>query len=110
MSKKSRARLEESSAPSSSPWGRWAVTGVLVLGLAGAAVLIGRKVLAGEPVPPPPGGLRTLPAGFDTTKPKAVKPSGPVPDGMVWIPGGAFSMGSDDPTTSVCGGGDAMPD
>ncbi len=29
---------------------------------------------------------------------------------MAWIPGGEFSMGSDDPRASLCGGPDAMPD
>ena len=29
---------------------------------------------------------------------------------MVWIPGGEFSMGTDDPTGMICGGPDAMPD
>src|SRR3954470_16659385 len=32
------------------------------------------------------------------------------PAGMVWIPGGEFSMGSEDPTGCVCGGHDKMPD
>ncbi len=32
------------------------------------------------------------------------------PAGMVWIPGGEFSMGTDDPTREVCGGPDTMPD
>jgi sulfatase modifying factor 1 len=31
-------------------------------------------------------------------------------EGMVWIPGGEFSMGTDDPTDMVCGGPDSMPD
>jgi formylglycine-generating enzyme required for sulfatase activity len=29
---------------------------------------------------------------------------------MVWIPGGEFSMGTDDPTRSLCGGNDPMAD
>jgi len=29
---------------------------------------------------------------------------------MVWVPGGEFSMGSDDPRESICGGPDAMGD
>jgi sulfatase modifying factor 1 len=30
--------------------------------------------------------------------------------GMVWIPGGEFSMGTTDPTDMICGGNDSMPD
>jgi sulfatase modifying factor 1 len=37
-------------------------------------------------------------------------PPGLAPDGMVWIPGGEFSMGSEDPREMVCGGPDAMTD
>ncbi|MBI2823657.1 MAG: formylglycine-generating enzyme family protein [Planctomycetia bacterium] len=29
---------------------------------------------------------------------------------MVWVPGGVFWMGTEDPTTMVCGGNDPMPD
>ncbi|MBX3379273.1 MAG: formylglycine-generating enzyme family protein [Phycisphaeraceae bacterium] len=50
------------------------------------------------------------PAGFGPTiENKAPAPS-PAPTGMVWIPGGEYSMGSDDPTPLVCGGPDSMPD
>ena len=35
---------------------------------------------------------------------------GPAPAGMVWIPGGEFSMGSKDPRNDVCGGSEPMDD
>src|SRR6266480_6579465 len=35
---------------------------------------------------------------------------GATPSGMVWIPGGEFTMGSEDPRSCPCGGPDAMPD
>lgn len=35
---------------------------------------------------------------------------GPAPAGMVWIPGGEFSMGSKDPRNDVCGGNEPMDD
>lgn len=48
--------------------------------------------------------------GFGPTiENKAPAPT-PAPSGMVWIPGGEYSMGSDDPTPLVCGGPDSMPD
>ena len=52
----------------------------------------------------------SMPAGFGPTiETKSTAPT-PAPPGMVWIPGGEYSMGSDDPTPLVCGGHDSMPD
>ena len=47
---------------------------------------------------------------FAPTKANATPPSGPAPEGMVWIPRGEFSMGSVDPRPTLYGGPDAMRD
>ncbi len=44
------------------------------------------------------------------TVPNTVPPSHAPPAGMVWIPGGEFSMGMEDPTAMDCGGPDGMAD
>jgi formylglycine-generating enzyme required for sulfatase activity len=64
--------------------------------------------------PKPPGPISkplvSLPDGFAATIPNQSQPSDPKPEGMLWIPGGEFSMGNADPTRSLCGGKDPMPD
>jgi len=54
----------------------------------------------------------TAPAAsvFAPTRTNSGLPPGPVPEGMVWIPGGEFSMGSVDPRATLYGGPDAMAD
>jgi formylglycine-generating enzyme required for sulfatase activity len=47
---------------------------------------------------------------FAPTKENAGPAPGPAPEGMLWIPGGEFSMGSIDPCTSLCGGNQPMED
>jgi formylglycine-generating enzyme required for sulfatase activity len=41
--------------------------------------------------------------GFGPTIPNKLKPSDDIPKGMVWIPGGEFSMGSESASESLCG-------
>lgn len=75
--------------------------------VAGALVLVANTSFAQVASPQ---AAPTANAGFGPTiENKAPAPT-PAPSGMVWIPGGEYSMGSDDPTPLVCGGPDSMPD
>src|SRR4051812_34944329 len=59
----------------------------------------------------PGGGVKPAPAA--NPAPAASAPhggTGPAPEGMAWIPGGEFTMGSADPRGDVCGGHEAMAD
>jgi sulfatase modifying factor 1 len=47
---------------------------------------------------------------FAPTVVNSKKAPAPAPAGMVWIPGGEFSMGSQDTRQMMCGGPDAMSD
>lgn len=47
---------------------------------------------------------------FAATRSASPRPVGAIPDGMVWVPGGEFSMGCLDPRTVPHGGPDPMAD
>ena len=63
-----------------------------------------------EAPPPAPGSTTGSATAFQPTLISTNPAPGLPPHGMVWIPGGEFSMGSEDPRGSVCGGPDAMQD
>ncbi|HET9316109.1 MAG TPA: SUMF1/EgtB/PvdO family nonheme iron enzyme, partial [Vicinamibacteria bacterium] len=64
---------------------------------------------ADPPAASPAPSAAAAPAFAPTVANSAAAP-GPAPEGMVWIPGGEFSMGAADPRGTVGGGPDPMSD
>jgi formylglycine-generating enzyme len=77
-------------------WGVTAAAGAILVALAVYAI---RSKMAAtvDPTGAPPL------SSFLLTVENKTPPPGPEPDGMVWIPGGEFSMGSDMSGEAVCG-------
>lgn len=55
-------------------------------------------------------GAATAQEAFRPTAKNSTPAPGLAPAGMVWIPGGEFSMGSKDPRGDLCGGNEPMAD
>ncbi len=84
--------------------------GALLVVLAGAGVWTACDRRAVEPVAPPPRTEAVAEPAFAPTVPAVTSPPGPAPAGMVWIPGGEFSMGAADPRSLDHGGHEPMAD
>ena len=93
---RSRKSTVQAGQPSGNTRATWLSVAVAVLagGLAVAAVFQATRT---KPVVP--AGAAPAPSGaaFAPTVPNPTPPPGPAPEGMVWIPGGEFSMGAQDP-------------
>ena len=59
---------------------------------------------------PPSAPIAESASAFQPTVLSTTPAPGAPPEGMVWVPGGEFSMGSEDPRGAMCGGPDAMQD
>ena len=96
--------------PASSPfsWMIWVLVGTCIGGGAAALAFLGPNRNPNDPASNPKASAGSkpasaLPAGFETTLVNKSQPQSQQPKGMVWIPGGEFSMGSDHRSESLCG-------
>jgi formylglycine-generating enzyme len=105
------------SKDASRPWRperlRKAGAAVLVVAAGAGLWLWSRRPLSMEPAAPPGPAKAiagTAEPAFEPTVPSGASAPDAPRTGMVWIPGGEFSMGAPDPRGIEHGGHDAMPD
>ena len=108
MRKRRKKRQTQLSQPVSSPASRKWIWGILVsLAIAGAAgwVIYSEQ----RPARAPAAEAAPEPA-FKPTVPNSSSPPASAPESMVWIPGGEFSMGTEDPPDMSAGAMNSMAD
>jgi len=94
---KDRQRSQGRKNPAKGKALTWVLGLVVVAGLASWAVYEQRRNSR------PKGDEPSTGAAVAPTRAATSRPSGPAPDGMAWIPGGEFSMGSESASESLCG-------
>ena len=85
--------------------GRWCFALLAVVGVVALAWNLTRSKTerAAESTVGEASKESSLPSDFLPTVENQTRPMTPAPEGMVWIPGGEFSMGSDSSGESICG-------
>ena len=105
VSKKRQTKLSQPPSPPASGKGMWGIVAcVAIAGVAGWVVYSQRN-----PARTPAAETAPTPA-FEPTVPNSSPPAAGGPDGMVWISGGEFSMGTEDPPDMSAGAMNSMAD
>jgi formylglycine-generating enzyme required for sulfatase activity len=97
-------RLARGKPPSTSQFDTgWMIAGGLFAVAAIAAFAINQKSKASQHLVDQQSAAGPSGSPFAPTIPNKSEPPGPAPEGMVWIPGGEFSMGSTIESETLCG-------